>query len=187
MSFAWRFFVALALAVFSANAQQPGVGKLLVASRISHDPDFAQSVILLVYYGPEGVIGLMINRPWDVPVTELFPDLKQARARLYQGGPVAVGVRGLVRSKTKLEDADPVCTDVYVVSNVKKLKTMIAANTSPDTFRVYGGSTGWSVAQLKGEISDGLWRVLPAGAAAVFDPNPSTLWSRQNENRQRER
>ena len=161
-----------------AISQEPAVGKLLVATRKSHDKDFARSVILLIHYSQQGALGLTINRAWDVPITELFPELKQARAKLYQGGPVTLGVRGLYRSTTKPEDGDAVCTSVYVISNVKTLKKMIAANTPSNIFRVYGGSAGWSQAQLKNEISQGLWRIVPANAAAVFDPNPATLWSR---------
>ncbi len=55
---------------------------------------------------------------------------------------------------------------------------MIAGNPSPDVFRVYAGSAGWSVGQLKSEIARGLWRVVEGNAAAVFDPRSPTLWSR---------
>jgi putative transcriptional regulator len=167
----------MAVAAVPVLSQELAVGKLLVATRKSRDPDFAQSVILLIHYSQQGAIGLMLNRPMDVPITKLFPELTQAKTKLYQGGPITLGARGLLRSKTKPEQADAICADVYVISSVNVLKRMIAANTSPKSFRVYGGSVGWSVQQLKNEISQGLWRVAPADAGAVFNPNPVTLWS----------
>ncbi|MBZ5610945.1 MAG: YqgE/AlgH family protein [Acidobacteriia bacterium] len=175
-----RECLAFTAAAFPAFSQEPAAGKLLVATRQSRDPDFAQSVILLIHYSRQGAIGLMINRPWDVPVTRLFPELTQSKAKLWQGGPIALGVRGLLRSPSKPEQADPVLAGVYAISSVKTLEGMLAANTPSDAFRVYGGSTGWSVEQLKSEISRGLWRVVPADARAVFDPHPATLWSRLN-------
>jgi putative transcriptional regulator len=168
------------VAALPASSEEPAAGKLLVATRQSRDPDFAQSVILLIHYSPQGAIGLMINRPWDVSITKLFPELTRARAKLWEGGPVAIGVRGLYRSRSRPEQSAAVLPGVYLISDVKTLERMLAADTSADVFRVYGGSTGWSVAQLQSEISRGLWRVAPATAAQVFDARPAALWTRLN-------
>ena len=178
MKISRRGCFALALARVPAFSQDLIPGKFLVATRSSKDPDFARSIILLVYAGKEGYLGLMVNRPWNVPVTQLFPELKQAQAKLYEGGPVAVGVRGLLRSRTKPAQGELVFGDVYVITSVKVLQQMLAANPPENAFRVYGGSVGWSVTQLKDEVARGLWRVVRGDAATVFDPNPQTLWPR---------
>ena len=167
--------VAVARPGFSQNLT---AGKFLVATRRSQDPDFAQSIVLLIYAGREGYLGLMMNRPWDVPISQLFPDLKQSKAKLYEGGPVAVGVRALLRSRSKPEQGEPVLGDVYLISQVRLIEKLLAADTPTSMFRVYAGSVGWSAQQLKDEIARGLWRLLPGDPAAVFDPNPQTLWSR---------
>ena len=153
-------------------------GKFLIATRRSRDPDFAQSIVLLIYAGREGYLGLMMNRPWDVSASQLFPDLKQSKAKLYEGGPVAAGVRALLRSRNKPEQGEPVLGDVYLISQVRLIEKLLAANTPTSVFRVYAGSVGWSAPQLKDEIARGLWRLLPGDPAAVFDPKPQTLWSR---------
>jgi putative transcriptional regulator len=44
--------------------------------------------------------------------------------------------------------------------------------------RIYAGYTGWTAQQLRSEVEQGLWRVLPANIGAVFDPHPETLWQR---------
>ena len=68
------------------------IGKLLVASRDLGDPNFAQTVILLVHYsGDQGSVGLVLNRRTDVPLSRVFQDLKEAKGRMdpvYVGGPV---------------------------------------------------------------------------------------------------
>ena len=54
-----------ATAPVSAQSMQPSdlaAGKLLVASRDLPDPNFAKTVILLVQYDDEGVVGLIVNR-----------------------------------------------------------------------------------------------------------------------------
>jgi len=83
------------------HAQELAAGQLLVASRKSVDPDLAKTVVLLVHYGPEGALGLIVNRLSSVPVSEVFPRLQQARASVYTGGPIAIGIRALVRSHSK--------------------------------------------------------------------------------------
>ena len=48
--------------VQSRNPKDLGPGKLLVASRELGDPNFAETVILLVHYDTDSVVGLMLNR-----------------------------------------------------------------------------------------------------------------------------
>ena len=68
-------------------------GKFLVASRRLGDPNFSETVVLLIEYGPEGAVGLVINRPSNVKLSTVFPDVKELKQRkdtIYVGGPVAV-------------------------------------------------------------------------------------------------
>jgi putative AlgH/UPF0301 family transcriptional regulator len=136
--------------------QSPAPGKLLVATRKSHDADLARSVVLLIHRGPEGAIGLILNQP---------------RKDLFFGGPIPLGVRMLVRSRTKPASSERVLGDVYV--------TEITALPAPKAVeRIYAGYVGWSRAQLDDEIARDLWKVIPGNAAIVFDPRPDTLWQR---------
>jgi putative transcriptional regulator len=158
----WAAF-ALALIGFapigvaqSKSTPQPGTGKLLVATAKSHDPDLAQSVVLLIHRSADGAIGLILNQP---------------RKDLYFGGPIPLGVRTLVRSRTDLEHSQRIFGDVYLTEGVA------AAPKYPGA-RTYAGYTGWSSVQLDDEISRGLWKVIPGDAAMVFDTRPDTLWQR---------
>src|ERR1022692_2070200 len=67
------------------------VGKLLVASRDLPDPNFARTVVLLVQFSDDGVIGLIINRRSQVPVSRVLDNVAGARGQqdaVYAGGPV---------------------------------------------------------------------------------------------------
>jgi putative transcriptional regulator len=145
----------LALIVQAAFGQQPSVGKLLVATLKSHDPDLSRSVVLLIQYDRSGAIGLILNHP--------------TKTETYFGGPIPIGVRALIRSRTRPEQADAVFPGVWISSQIEK---------RVGVSRVYAGYVGWSADQLADEISRALWRILPPGAGVVFDPNPATLWSR---------
>ena len=174
-NYAWLFLIFGGALV---QAQELAAGKLLVASRKSVDPDLAKSVVLLVRYQEQGAIGLIVNRRSNVPLSEIFPALKSARAQVYKGGPIAIGIRGLLRSRSKPEPGLHVFGDVSMISNSRVTEDLVRAGASPGTFRVYAGYVGWSTQQLKSEVALGLWRVLPGDANVVFDPDPEKVWGR---------
>lgn len=165
-------FMAIAL-----EAQDLAVGKLLVGTKKSLDPDLGKSVILLIHYDQHGAIGLMLNGR-KVPISDVVPEIKDVQLPVYAGGPVTIGLRALCRGTNKPQQADLVLHDVFVFSP----KTQ-AITTTGGSCRLYGGYTGWTQGQLKNEVELGLWRVLPANSAIIFDQNPEALWPKLNAER----
>jgi len=177
----WR----LVPAQTDAPTRRLAAGKILVARRSLEDPNFAETVIVLVQYDEEGTLGLIVNRQTKFPVSRLARDLDGAKGRtepLYLGGPVAVsGVMGLIRTTAKLEDAKRVFGDVYMISSKNAVEKAIASNSDPKNFRLYLGYAGWDAGQLEFEMGLDAWEVLPANPAIVFDPHPETLWTRLSD------
>ncbi len=161
-----------------AWTQDISVGKILVASRKSHDADFAETVILLVRHDQQATVGLFVNRPLSIPLSEVYPDLKGGQLKLYAGGPVTVGIRALYRSRAKPAGTTPVLADVSMISTKTLLAKMVADEMPSNVFRVYAGYTGWSPGQLQDEVARGLWHVFAGDAGVIFDPHPETVWSR---------
>jgi len=173
-----RRALLLAAAGIPAWSEELGAGKLLVATRKSRDPDLGESVILLIQFSSGGASGLMLNRPTRAPVARLFPDLKSARGEVYDGGPIDLGVRGLLRSRSQPTAGERVFGDVYLVGDRKAIGALAGGGASSRRFRVYSGYTGWTPGQLKNEVASGLWQVMPPDVAVVFDPDPAAVWSR---------
>jgi len=170
--------VCLLFAGALACAQDFSAGKILVASRQSHDADFARTVVLVIRHDRQATIGLFVNRPLNVPLTEVYPELKQGQLKLYAGGPLTVGIRALYRSRTRPAGTSPILDDVSVITTKTVLGKMVEAGTPSSVFRVYAGYTGWSPGQLGDEIARGLWQVVAGDAGVIFDPHPETVWSR---------
>jgi putative transcriptional regulator len=166
-------FAALALLAVSASAQQLSTGALLVATAKSHDPDFVRSVIVLIRYDSDSAIGLMLNKPTNASISDLLPEAKGKSVTVYAGGPVTIGVRGLVRTKSS--------PFFSVITNRAELLKRIVNGEPPSSFRIYAGYVGWTARQLQSEVALGLWKVLSANTGAVFDPNVETLWQRFDE------
>jgi putative AlgH/UPF0301 family transcriptional regulator len=76
----------------SKDARDLGPAAVLVASRDLADPNFAKTVILLVHYDEESVLGLTVNRHTDVAVSRLFEGLKAAGRNLHRV--CAAGIAG---------------------------------------------------------------------------------------------
>jgi putative AlgH/UPF0301 family transcriptional regulator len=164
------------------RAKDLATGKILVARRSLADPNFAETVILLVQHDDEGTLGLIINQKTKIPLSRLSPEMESAKGRsdpLYRGGPVQpAAMMALLRSRTKPEDAKPVAADIYMISSKAGLEKTIASNASADTFRAYLGYAGWDAGQLAWELKMDAWDVLPANTGIVFDQHPETLWAR---------
>lgn len=157
-----------------------GPGMFLIAPRRAADPNFAATVVLLIHIDESGALGLVINRPTEVRLTQLFHDIKSARklaGTAFLGGPVQTdSALALTRTSKKTDDSSPIFDDVYLVSTRSALERVIALKPSANSFRVYLGYTGWGPGQLEHEMDLDVWRVLPADAGTVFSPDPSTVW-----------
>jgi putative transcriptional regulator len=155
-------------------------GKFLVAARQLIDPNFRQTVVLLVEYGLEGAMGLVINRPSNVTLASVFPDineLKQRKDIIYVGGPVAVNqMLLLIGSKTAPDQATPISEGVYISSSWKLLERLMKKAGKDEHFRLFAGYAGWAPSQLDFERTRGDWHVLKAEAEMVFSRDPEALW-----------
>ena len=156
-------------------------GKFLVASRNMQDPRFMETVVLLLKYDTKGATGLIINRPTEVKISEVFPDIagpQQKTAFFLIGGPVAINqVFILLRSGSPVEDAENIFRDVHVSPYMSVLRRVFSGNTEEENFRVYAGYAGWMPGQLDLEVSRGDWHILQADAETIFKTKLSEIWS----------
>lgn len=158
------------------------MGRLLVAAKSLRDPNFVETVILLVNYGRSGSMGLVLNRRSGATISGLMESVaKKANGRdpVYAGGPVSRrGVLALVKADSKPGDASLVVEHVYLVSSPEELEKRITTGSRGDTMRAYAGYAGWAPGQLESELESGAWHVFNGSAAVAFDPDPESLWKR---------
>jgi putative transcriptional regulator len=161
----------------------PSVGKgvLLVASPSLDDPNFRQAVVLVVEHGPEGTVGLILNRSTNVLLSKVLPDiaaLKGTSHRLFAGGPVEPNrFLLLFRLKEPPADARSVFGGVYLGRTPKALERIITQAKPTETFRAFAGFAAWAPRQLEAEMLLGAWAILPPDSSSIFDKDPTALWS----------
>lgn len=139
---------------------------LLVAVPTMVDPNFSRTVIAILDYSQEdGAVGVVINRPTDIDVTEHLPWLRDAVCRpevVFIGGPVQREVAiGIHRSADGL---------LGIVEDL--------GSPPPGPLRVFSGYSGWESGQLESELDEDAWVVVNQERDDAFDPEPATLWGR---------
>ena len=163
---------------------QPAPGSLLIASATLLDPNFARCVLLVLDSDSNGSLGVILNRPSEVPVDEVLApwrDIATAPPVLFRGGPVelnaALAVGSIRSGSVPDEDLPPGWRPLTGALGI------IDLDSPPDEFlgklaalRVYAGYTGWGAEQLEGEIAEGSWHVVPALEGDAFSSDPDRLW-----------
>lgn len=178
--------IALALVLCFAPAvraqagEELAPGKFLVASRKLPDPNFAETVVVLLEYGDRGAVGLIVNRPTGTRVSAVLKDVDEAKGRedlLYAGGPVSHGgVLALRRMRVRPEGGNALFANVYLVATKAELQAALASGAKPSDLRVYAGYAGWGPGQLERELLMGAWHVMRADSPSVFSNRPENVW-----------
>ena len=87
----------------------------------------------------------------------------------------------LLRSPGKSGDLTHVARGVYMASTRKVLEDALSEGKRSGELRVYLGYCGWTAAQLRNEVRGGAWYIFDPSDEIVFDPKPSSLWTRMIE------
>jgi putative transcriptional regulator len=171
-------------------------GKLLVASPHLGDGNFFRTVVLLVKHDDEGAFGLILNRPTNNTLGEIWkavdaaageigdihPDLTLegklvAGERIHIGGPVQ-GPLVAIHAFKKYSEAQ-IITGVHFSAHKDHLKKIITQTKKP--FRVFSGYAGWGSGQLEGELQAGGWLIAESAKELIFYKGED-LWERVVQN-----
>jgi putative transcriptional regulator len=129
-----------------------------------------------------GPIGVIINRPAGVRLSEAVPELGDVPEKFNQifgGGPVEGNrLLYLVKTREPPEHALHVLADVYLSGDREYLQKILRGETTVAEFRAFAGYAGWAPGQLQAEIEREGWFVIKADADNIFAKDPEKVWSR---------
>lgn len=158
-------------------------GQLLVASPVLSDPNFARSVVLMLDHDGDGALGVVVNRPTELPVTsvlESWTGLVCEPDVLFQGGPVATdSALGLAELPAGVTGEPVGWKRLYGRLGLVDLDAppeLLMGGL--EALRIFAGYAGWSPGQLEVEIKDGGWYVVDAVPGDAFAAEPAGLWRR---------
>ncbi len=147
-------------------------GRLLLASSDLLDPNFIDTVVLLLDVNEEGALGVVLNRPTALPVSEVlgeWGDVVEEPEVLFQGGPVSTdGALAVALASPGGESAAgfrPVWDRIGLL-DLDTPRELV--NGTVDRLRIFAGYSGWGAGQLQAEIAEGSWYVVPGEVDDVF-------------------
>ncbi len=167
-------FVAL-----SAVAQvEPPNGVLLIAKPGLPDPRFRNTVILVTQTKDFQTIGVILNRPTEVRLQQLWQDAPRNgyAGPVFFGGPVLerVVVALFKPERPPQEPAFHVLKSVYLSMHPALVEPLLGQRDA--RVRVFAGFSGWAPRQLESELARDSWYVLPATEELLFRKDTSGMW-----------
>jgi putative transcriptional regulator len=148
-------------------------GMVLAASASLLDPNFHRTLVYIAEHGPEGALGLVMNRPINKKLHEIAQDtdLPDALrdASVFQGGPVKPTALVLARFQRGKSDEELRC---QMVTDPEKL----IGSPKWTWVRVFAGYAGWGGGQLERELGEHSWLVCRPHTAMLEEPVPPAIW-----------
>lgn len=148
------------------------VGSLLLASPALLDPNFVDTVVLLLDVNEEGALGVVLNRPSALPVSEVlgeWGDVVDEPEVLFQGGPVSTdGALAVALASADGLDAAGFKSMWGRVGLLDLDTPRELVDGTVDRLRIFAGYAGWGAGQLQAEVAEGSWYVVPGRVDDVF-------------------
>jgi putative transcriptional regulator len=160
---------------------------LLLAMPQVQDPFFHHSVVLLLHHTDEGSFGFIVNRPTELPLTEILGAMDISwkgidDALAFFGGPVQSQMGTVMFSLSAGEHFDleslEGLTEVgpgILISQQSEDLGRLAVNP-PMCFRLFLGYAGWGAGQLVEEIVRNDWLTAPVSNKLLFSDQPEDVW-----------
>lgn len=153
----------------------------LIAMPGLDDEAFAKCVIYMCEHSGRGALGLIINKPSDINLKNLFDKVELPLHRedlvlspVFQGGPVQTE-RGFVLHESMMPGHESVYASTMSIPGGLEMTTSkdvleaLSTGAGPRRIFVSLGYSSWGEGQLESEISDNSWLTVEADLAVIFD------------------
>jgi len=154
--------------------------QFLIAMPGMADETFAGTVVYLCEHNEKGALGLVINKPIDIKLRNLFEKVELsldqeelAEQPVYFGGPVQTE-RGFVLHEKLGSERGHFSSTLSIpggleMTTSKDVLEAMAEGAGPRKVLVTLGYSGWEAGQLEDEIGRNGWLTVDADPKVIFD------------------
>ncbi len=156
--------------------------QFLIAMPSMEDPNFAKTVTYVCMHNNDGAMGIVINRPLEIDVAEVFAQMKieniesSTSQPVYQGGPVQKDCGFIIHNPARGWNSTIQVTSEIAVSTSRDILEAMGGGAGPKATLVALGYAGWNAGQLEEEIKQNAWLSSPANMQIIFDTPPQLRW-----------
>ena len=156
--------------------------QFLIAMPGMADDTFAGTVVYLCEHNERGALGLVINKPIDIKLKNLFEKVELSLDReelaeqpVYFGGPVQTERGFVLHDKLGEGDDAPGYNSTMSVpgglamTTSKDVLEALSGGAGPKRVLVTLGYSGWQAGQLEDELGRNGWLSVEADPAVIFD------------------
>src|SRR5262245_18117719 len=153
---------------------------LLLSMPQLQDPNFSRTVVLLCEFVPEGAFGLVLNRPTDMPASQMVrlePTVNVGNELpLHIGGPVEPE-RGWILFADEPTGAEyrTIQPGLYLSTSPELLRKVLESSPSPRAC-ILAGYAGCGPGQLDAELAQSAWLMAEVECDLIFDVHPAAMW-----------
>ncbi len=151
----------------------------LIAMPHLHDPYFSNTVTYMWKHSSEGALGIVVNKPSRMRLTELMKELRLPvedaeqkqilfRQRVLSGGPVEKHKGFILHDASREWEYTLPLNDDVSLSMSKDILADIATGNGPQQYLIALGCAGWEAGQLEEEITNNVWLTVPADPLLLF-------------------
>jgi putative transcriptional regulator len=152
----------------------------LVAVPQLGDPNFHRAVVLMLEHGDRGAMGLVINRPAPLKLSDVarghglkVGDDYEA-AHVFVGGPVEPERGFVLHDRKELAEAIPLFDGMFVSGSLDSLRELFSGPA--ERFRLCLGYAGWGPGQIEKELREGAWITAEPSSRHVLATPAAQTW-----------
>lgn len=147
------------------------------------DSPLANCITYICEHGPEGAMGLVVNRTLDICFQDVFEQMDLSYSPSMASNPVLAGgpvnkERGFILHPTcgEWQSTIQVSRDIAVTAS-RDIITAIAHGEGPHDAQFMLGYAGWGAGQLEQEIKGNSWLTVPADMDILFRTPVEQRWA----------
>lgn len=155
----------------------------LIAMPGMHGTSFAQSLIYLCDHNESGAMGLTLNHPMSLTLSNIFEQLGlQDSADLgaqtvLSGGPVQMERGFVLHTGAHKWQSSLRVTPEISLSASRDILEALSESRGPEEFLLALGYAGWGAGQLEEELAANAWLTVPADKHILFQTPVEQRWS----------
>lgn len=148
----------------------------LIAMPAMTDPFFAKSLTYVCEHNKQGAMGIVINRPISLNLSELFAQINMPLkpteledVPVHFGGPVQTDRGFVLHEPHGTWQSTMHISESVGLTTSKDILQAVGEGNGPQHLLVTLGYAGWSEGQLEQELAANAWLSVPATAHILFD------------------